>query len=71
MDNGAAFVQHIKWMMQCHHKNVFKRKQSPPIIVTSKTAFGGYIESILPPRKILQHEQRIIDKIKKMEYSIS
>lgn len=43
------FLEDLKWLFEKIRANVFKRVQSPPIIVTSKTAFGYDLrESILP-----------------------
>ncbi|MGV8151680.1 MAG: NAD(+) synthase [Candidatus Nanoarchaeia archaeon] len=43
------FVNDLEWFSDQLDKNVFKRIQSPPIIITSKSSFGYDIrESILP-----------------------
>lgn len=44
-----SFITDLKWFMGQLRKQVFKRVQSVPLIVTSKTAFGYDLrESILP-----------------------
>jgi len=47
--NPKEFIKDLEWFDSQLQKNVFKRIQSPPIIITSKSAFGYDIrESILP-----------------------
>jgi NAD+ synthase (glutamine-hydrolysing) len=49
IDNPKEFVNDLEWFEKLMQSNVFKRIQSPPLIVTSKTAFGYDLrESILP-----------------------
>jgi NAD+ synthase (glutamine-hydrolysing) len=49
VDNPAEFVKDLEWFDSTIQKNVFKRIQSPPIIITSKSAYGYDIrESMLP-----------------------
>ncbi|MCA9478427.1 MAG: NAD(+) synthase [Nanoarchaeota archaeon] len=44
----ATFVEDLEWFEQTIQRNVFKRVQSPPIILTSKSAYGYDIrESLL------------------------
>lgn len=65
-----TFIDDIKWFYNSMRKNVFKRVQSPPIIITSKTAFGNdRREAQLPPlyrKKMKELEEKIL-KIKKYE----
>jgi NAD+ synthase (glutamine-hydrolysing) len=35
------FIEHLDWLLRLYRKNVFKRNQYPPIVVTSKSSFGG------------------------------
>ncbi len=49
MGDAYGFTEDLKWICKRIKANVFKRIQGPPIIVTSKTAFGYDLrESILP-----------------------
>lgn len=49
MDSPREFVKDLEWVVGKVQGSVFKRVQSPPIIVTSPTAFGyDRRESILP-----------------------
>ena len=50
LTNPRTFVQDLEWFTKTFNSMIFKRVQSPPIIVTSKTPFGYKLrESILPP----------------------
>jgi len=50
IDDPKTFIDDLKWFTKLVRKNIFKRIQSPPIIVTSKTAFGSdRRESQFPP----------------------
>ncbi len=52
------FVQDLEWFDRCIRLNVFKRVQSPPIIITSKSAYGYDIrESILPYETSREHDE--------------
>jgi NAD+ synthase (glutamine-hydrolysing) len=49
MDNPKLFVQDMEWFISTIQRNVFKRIQSPPIIITSRSSYGYDIrESMLP-----------------------
>ncbi|MBI1969878.1 NAD(+) synthase [Candidatus Woesearchaeota archaeon] len=49
IDDPKVFVQDIEWFYSTTQRNVFKRIQAPPIIITSKSAYGFDIrESMLP-----------------------
>lgn len=49
LQNPKTFVEDLEWFDAQIQRNVFKRVQSPPIIITSKSAYGYDIrESILP-----------------------
>ncbi|GHT34279.1 putative glutamine-dependent NAD(+) synthetase [Endomicrobiia bacterium] len=46
MKNAIKFIEHIEWFFNKLYANVFKRIQAPPVLVLSKSAFGGdYRES--------------------------
>lgn len=40
LDNPKVFIEDLEWFFSTIQKNVFKRVQSPPIVLLSKTAFG-------------------------------
>ena len=49
LNDPKVFIEDLEWFCRQMRGNVFKRVQSPPSIVTSKTAFGYDLrESILP-----------------------
>ncbi|MDO8655840.1 MAG: NAD(+) synthase, partial [Nanoarchaeota archaeon] len=49
VDDAHAFVKDLDWFLPLATQSVFKRVQAPPIIITSKTAFGyDHRESMLP-----------------------
>ncbi len=49
MDEPEAFAKDLEWFVSQMQRSVFKRVQAPPIIITSKSAFGYDIrESMLP-----------------------
>ena len=67
IDNPEEFIKDLEWFDGLVHKNVFKRVQSPPIIITSKSAYGYDIrESILPYEPTLEH-QKLKKQILKMK----
>lgn len=52
LDNPKVFIEDLEWFFEKLNGSVFKRVQAPPIILTSKTAFGYDMrESILPNLK--------------------
>lgn len=56
--NPAEFVKDLEWFEKTILRNVFKRVQAPPIIITSKSAYGYDIrESILPYEETKKHEE--------------
>lgn len=58
IDNPEEFVKDLEWFISSIQNNVFKRVQSPPIIVTSKSAYGYDIrESMLPYTKTKEYEK--------------
>jgi NAD+ synthase (glutamine-hydrolysing) len=63
------FVKDLEWFDAQLQKNVFKRIQSPPIIITSKSSFGYDIrESILPYNKTKESERLKEAVLKLKEY---
>ena len=52
INEPKEFLRDLNWFYDTIQKNVFKRIQSPPIILTSKSSYGYDIrESILPVLK--------------------
>ena len=52
IDVPLEFMRDLEWFYDAIQKNVFKRIQAPPIILTSKSSYGYDIrESILPVLK--------------------
>ena len=52
LDDPKEFLRDLEWFHDAIQKNVFKRVQAPPIILTSKSSYGYDIrESILPVLK--------------------
>lgn len=50
VDIFKNFIEDLEWLMNKYYSQIFKRVQSVPLVVTSKTAFGYDLrESILPP----------------------
>ena len=63
MDNIKDFVEDLKWVCQKMKSNVFKRVQSPPIIITSKTAFGYDLRESILPSDVADLDDETINKI--------
>ena len=47
LDVPRTFVEDLEWFFGQVRRNVFKRVQSPPIIITSKSAYGYDIREAL------------------------
>jgi NAD+ synthase (glutamine-hydrolysing) len=45
--DSSLWEKHIDWLLGLYRKNVYKRNQYPPIVVTSKSAFGGDFKEFL------------------------
>jgi len=64
MDIAENFVQDLKWVFTKFRQAAYKRVQSPPIIITSKTAFGyDWREPILPPFEFSNEANSLIKEI--------
>ncbi|OGJ17878.1 hypothetical protein A3K73_08025 [Candidatus Pacearchaeota archaeon RBG_13_36_9] len=64
------FIKDLEWFDAQLQKSVFKRIQSPPIIITSKSSFGYDIrESILPYNKTKEGEKLKESVLNLKEYS--
>lgn len=71
IDNPVVFVQDLEWFASTVQKNVFKRVQAPPIIITSRSAYGYDIrESMLPFFKTAAYE-RLKSNVLKMKTYVS
>lgn len=69
MDDPNTFVEDLEWFVATIQKNVFKRVQSPPIIITSRSAYGYDIrESILPPMTTSRYKALKAEVLKKEKY---
>ncbi|MEM7487222.1 MAG: NAD(+) synthase [Bacteroidota bacterium] len=70
IDNPEEFLRDLEWFYDTIQKNVFKRVQSPPIILTSKSSYGYDIrESLLPILKTKRFI-KLEEKIKEMDQYI-
>jgi NAD+ synthase (glutamine-hydrolysing) len=57
IDDPKLFIADLEWVFPLIQKNVFKRVQMPPGIITSKTSFGYDLrESILPFNNTLAYD---------------
>ena len=58
IDDPKEFVKDLEWFDNCMQTSVFKRVQAPPIIVTSKSAYGYDIrECLLCYRRTKEYER--------------
>ena len=58
VDAPQAFIEDMEWFVPLIQQSVFKRVQAPPIIITSKSAYGYDIrESLLPWQPTGAYEQ--------------
>lgn len=64
LHNPAQFVEDLEWFFGCFRRGVFKRIQSPPVIILSRSSFGyDFRESQVPhyqTRKYLELRKRIL-----------
>ena len=67
MDRPADFVNDLEWVVGKIQGNVFKRVQSPPIIVTSPTAFGYDRRESILPALITQRYEQLRKQVVRME----
>ena len=67
IDKPNVFVEDLEWFTTQVQRAVFKRVQAPPIIITSKSAYGYDIrESVLPVEPTLKYE-RLKEKVLAMK----
>ena len=70
INDPVEFLRDLEWFYDTIQKNVFKRVQSPPIILTSKSSYGYDIrESMLPVLKTKKFKE-LSFKIKKLDHYI-
>ena len=63
MRDAVKFIEHIEWFFNKLYASVFKRIQAPPVLVLSKSAFGGdYRES--------QYKYEFSDNYRKLKMEI-
>jgi NAD+ synthase (glutamine-hydrolysing) len=69
MDNPKLFVEDLEWFVSTIQKSVFKRVQSPPIIITSRSSYGYDIrESILPVETSARYRSLKSEILKMSDY---
>jgi len=69
MDDPKLFIQDLEWFVSTIQKNVFKRIQSPPIIITSRSAYGYDIrESMLPATFTPRYQSLKTEVLKRKKY---
>ncbi len=69
VEQSGEFVNDLEWFMNTIQHTVFKRVQAPPIIVTSKSAYGYDIrESMLPLETSRQYDQLHGEILTQWEY---
>jgi len=62
-----TFVEDLEWFDKTIHKNVFKRVQAPPNIVTSKTAYGFDLREAQLPYEPTRKQEELKAQILQME----
>lgn len=68
LHKAEVFVDEIEFIFKQLKRSTFKRVQTPPIIITSKSSFGyDYRESILP-YKISKEAKILMNKIKDKKF---
>jgi len=68
LDKANCFLEDLEWFCKKMQQNVFKRIQSPPIIITSKSSYGDDImESQLPWRKTNRYKE-LETKLKEINF---
>lgn len=69
MDDSSTFVSDLEWFVSSMQKNIFKRIQSPPIIITSRSAFGYDIrESMVPYEQTVRYKGLREEVLKMQSY---
>jgi NAD+ synthase (glutamine-hydrolysing) len=71
MDHPKLFVQDMEWFVSTIQKSVFKRVQSPPIIITSRSAYGYDIRESMLPMETSARYQALKSEILEMSRYVS
>ncbi|UAA39342.1 NAD(+) synthase [Paraneptunicella aestuarii] len=67
VDEPASFVEDLEWFARNIQRNVYKRIQSPPIIVTSPSAYGFDIRESQMPWRTSERFNQLKQQVLKME----
>ena len=68
--NPKTFMEDLEWFDKNVVRGVFKRGQSPPIIITSKTAFGRDREEAMLPYEPTLAYDRLKEQVLAMDHYI-
>ena len=63
----TEFLNDLEWFSRTSSRAVFKRVQAPPIIITSKSAYGYDIRESLLPTASSREQDSLKEKIMMME----
>ncbi len=67
IDDPKEFVKDLEWFASQIEKNVFKRVQAPPIILTSKSAYGYDIRESQLPVMFSEEYKKLKERVLSME----
>ncbi len=67
IDDPRIFVQDLEWFITTVQKNIFKRVQAPPIIITSRSSYGYDIRESMIPFYISPQFEGLKSKVLKLE----
>jgi len=67
MDKPGDFVRDLEWFISTIQKNIFKRIQGPPIIITSRSSYGYDIRESMIPFSTTPHHNLIKKEVLKMK----
>lgn len=67
MHKPRDFIMDLEWFDSLLNKNVFKRIQAPPIVMTSKSSFGYDIRESMLPYHTSRQYARLKEQVLKME----
>lgn len=64
LTDSQAFLKDIEWVLNTIQKNIFKRLQSPPIVLLHKQDWGtkGIVQSSIGHKEYTRLKQAIVDK---------
>ncbi len=63
VDDAEKFIADIEWFFSLVQRSVFKRVQAPPIIITSKTAYGYDLRESQLPWQYTQEYLRLKEEV--------